>query len=105
MDFLLRRARIVPLDGGPGWAGPVDLIVEAGRVRDIDHDLPRPTGCPEIDAVGRWEIPGLWDQHTHLRMWTAASGRLDLGGTRSADEAMARLRARLAATPGEPVPA
>ena len=71
MDFLLRRARIVELDAGPGWVGPVDLLVEAGRIRDIDHDLPRPPGFPEVDADGRWVIPGLWDQHTHLAMWTA----------------------------------
>ena len=46
MDFLLRSARIVELDGGPGWVGPVDLLVEAGRVRDVDHALPRPPGIP-----------------------------------------------------------
>ena len=80
MDFLLRRARIVELGDGPGWAGPVDVLVEAGRVRDIDHDLPRPPGFPEVDADERWLIPGLWDQHAHLRMWTASSGRLDLAG-------------------------
>ena len=103
MDFLLRSARIVELDGGPGWVGPVDLLVEAGRVRDVDHALPRPPGIPELDAGGRWVIPGLWDQHTHLAMWTASSGRLDLAGTRSADEALARLRGRLAVSPGRPV--
>ena len=103
MDFLLRNARIVELDGGPGWVGPVDLLVEAGRIRDVDHGLPRPPGIPELDAGGRWVIPGLWDQHTHLAMWTASSGRLDLAGTRSADEALARLRGRLAASPGRPV--
>ena len=75
MDFLLRRARIVELGGGPEWAGPVDVLVEAGRVRDIDHDLPRPPGIPEVDAEERWLIPGLWDHHTHLKMWTATSGR------------------------------
>jgi predicted amidohydrolase YtcJ len=41
--------------------------------------------------------------HTHLAMWTATSGRLDLAGTRSAAEALSRLRARLAAAPGAPV--
>ncbi len=103
MDFLLRRARIVELDGGPGWAGPVDVLVEAGRIRDIDHDLPRPPGIPEVDAEERWLIPGLWDHHTHLKMWTATSGRLDTIGTRSADEVLSRVRGRLAAAPGEPV--
>ena len=103
MDFLLRRARIVELADGPGWVGPVDVLVEAGRVRDIDHDLPRPPGFPEVDAEERWLVPGLWDQHTHLAMWTASSGRLDLAGTRSVDEALSRLRGRLAALPGAPV--
>jgi predicted amidohydrolase YtcJ len=103
MDFLLRRARIVELDDGPGWVGQVDLLVEGGVVREVGRDLDRPAGIGEVDAEGRWVVPGLWDQHTHLAMWTATSGRLDLSGTRSADEAVARLRGRLAASPGEPV--
>ena len=103
MDFLLRRAGVVELDDGPGWVGPVDVLVEAGAVREVGHDLERPAGIVELDADGRWLVPGLWDKHTHLRMWTASSGRLDLAGTRSADEALSRLRARLAATPGQPV--
>src|SRR5215204_2175290 len=103
MDFLLRRAQIVGLDDGPAWVGPVDLLVEAGVVREVGHDLDRPAGIAEVDADGRWVLPGLWDQHTHLKMWTASSGRLDLAGTRSADDALARVRARLDAAPGQPV--
>ena len=103
MDFLLRNARIVELDGGPGWVGPVDLLVEAGRVREVGHDLERPAGIADVDAGGRWLIPGLWDHHTHLKMWTATSGRLDMIGTRSVDDALSRLRGRLAAVPGEAV--
>src|SRR3954453_6288575 len=103
MDFLLRRARLVQLDDGPAWAGSVDVLVEGGRLREVDHELDRPVGIPEVDGDGRWLIPGLWDHHTHLRMWTATSGRLDMSGTRSAAEALSRLRGRLAASPGEPV--
>jgi predicted amidohydrolase YtcJ len=102
-DFLLRRARLVELDDGPAWVGPVDLLVEGGVVREVGHVLERPPGIEELDADGRWLMPGLWDAHTHLKMWTATSGRLDLIGTRSADEALSRLRARRAAAPGRPV--
>ncbi len=103
MDFLVRGARIVDLQGGPGWVGTVDVLVESGVVREVDHDLERPAGITEIRAGGRWLIPGLWDQHTHLAMWTATSGRVDLAGTRSVAEVQERLRARLAARPGQPV--
>ncbi len=103
MEFLLRGARIVELDSGPGWVGPVDLLIEAGVVREVGRDLDRPAGIAEIDAGERWLMPGLWDKHTHLAMWTATTGRLDLAGTRSSDEALSRLRGRLAAAPGEPV--
>jgi len=103
MDFLLRGARIVELGTGPGWSGAVDLLVEAGQVREVGRDLDRPAGIAEVEAEGRWLIPGIWDQHTHLAMWTATTGRLDLVGTRSSAEALSRLRGRLAAAPGEPV--
>ena len=98
MDFLLRRARIVELDGGPGWVGPVDLLVEAGVVREVDRDLDRPAGIAEVDAggalagagaVGPAHPPGHVDRH--LR--PARPGRHALGrrGT------VAGLRGRLAA--------
>jgi len=103
MDFVLRNARVVPLDGGAEWAGPVDLIVEGGSVREVGHTLEHPAGLRELDAGGRWLIPGLWDQHTHLAMWTATSGRLDLAGTGSVAEVAGRLRQRLAEQPGRPV--
>ena len=72
-------------------------------VREVGHDLERPAGIEEVDAEGRWLIPGLWDTHTHLKMWTATTGRVDMVGTRSVDEALNRLRSRLATSPGRPV--
>jgi hypothetical protein len=102
MDFLLRSARIVELDGGPGWVGPVDLLVEAGRVRDVDHALPRPPGIPELDAGGRWSSLACGPAHppgdVDGELRPARPGR-----HRSADEALARLRGRLAVSPGRPV--
>ncbi|MGI8522723.1 MAG: amidohydrolase [Nocardioides sp.] len=100
--FVLRRARIVELGRRPGWQGPVDVLVEAGVVREVGHDLDRPAGLDEFDADGRWLIPGLWDQHVHLGQWTANRDRLDLAGTESPEDAVARVR-RVAAARTRPL--
>ena len=85
--------------GGRGWVGPVDLFVEQGTVREIGHGLDRAAGIEEYDAQGRWAIPGLWDAHVHLAQWTARRDRLDLAGTESPAEALARVSDRLAEPP------
>jgi predicted amidohydrolase YtcJ len=99
-DFVLRNLRIVELGPGPGWAGPVDLFVENGRVLSVGHEMERPLGLEEFDAEGRWAIPGLWDAHVHLSQWTALGQRLDLAGTESPEAALARVRDHLAEHPG-----
>ncbi len=99
-DFLLRDVRLVELGKGRSWVGPVDVLVEQGSIREIGHSLDRPAGIEAYDAQGRWAIPGLWDQHVHLAQWTARRDRLDLAGTTSPDDALARVRAWLATHPG-----
>jgi predicted amidohydrolase YtcJ len=99
-DFVLRNVRIVQLGRGPGWSGPVDLIVEQGVVQNIGHGLDRPLGIEEYDADGRWAIPGLWDHHVHLAQWTAHGQRLDLAGSESPEHVVARVRDHLAEHPG-----
>jgi predicted amidohydrolase YtcJ len=99
-DFVLRNVRVVELGRGRGWVGPVDVFVEQGTVREIGHGLDHPAGIEEYDAQGRWLIPGLWDAHVHLAQWTARRDRLDLGGTESPSEALARVGDRLGSRPG-----
>jgi predicted amidohydrolase YtcJ len=99
-DFLLRDVRLVELGRGRTWVGPVDVLVEQGTIREIGHALDRPAGIEDFDAQGRWAIPGLWDHHVHLGAWTASRDRLDLSGTESPADALARVRARLATDPG-----
>ena len=60
-------------------------------------------GLPEVEADGRWLLPGLWDHHVHLTQWTLTSARLDLTGARSADQAIAAVRERLEARPDQSV--
>ncbi len=99
-DFVLRNVRIVELGRGPGWAGPVDVVVEQGAVQNIGHGLERPLGIEELDGDGRWLIPGLWDHHVHLAQWTASGQRLDLSGSESPEHVVARVGDHLAEHPG-----
>ncbi len=97
---MLRNVHIVELGHGPGWAGPVDIVVEQGSVHNIGHGLDKPLGLEEYDADGRWVIPGLWDQHVHLGGWTASEQQLDLSGSESPEHAVVRVREHLAGHPG-----
>jgi predicted amidohydrolase YtcJ len=99
-DCVLRDVRIVELGRGPGWAGPVDLVIEQGMVQNIGHRLDRPLGFEEYDGGGRWVIPGLWDAHVHLAQWTPRGERLDLSGSASPEHVVARVREHLARHPG-----
>ncbi|MEP9382179.1 amidohydrolase [Nocardioides cheoyonin] len=107
-DLLLRRGRLVPLTGAPAYAGrsgagPVDVLVRRGVVAEIGPALQRLAGVEEYDADGRWLMPGLWDQHTHLGQWTLTASRLDLHGTSSPEEVLAVVGAAVAASPGTPL--
>lgn len=86
----------------PGSSERIDIVIDERRgvVTAVEpHDVGNPAGYTgggsDIDAEGRWVIPGLWDCHTHFTQWAKTLGRLDLIEARSASEAMAMLRAHL----------
>ncbi|SDL31614.1 amidohydrolase [Microbacterium azadirachtae] len=69
--------------------GPVDVLLEDGRIADI-----APAGALRLhgevrDGDGAWIAPGLWDHHVHTVQWALAAQREDLSATRSAVEAAA----------------
>lgn len=92
-SLLLRRARPVPVSAGSGGVPPavpdrpVDLRIADGVVVEVAPDLRRSTGEEELDAGGRFLLPGLWDTHVHLGSWTIASRRLDVSAARTPREA------------------
>jgi hypothetical protein len=96
-DLLLRRARVVPVGGVPAPPGLVDVLVRGGTVTELAPRLDD-AGCPTVDADGRWLLPGLWDHHVHMTQWARSVGRLDLAGTRSPHEVLARVSDALRAT-------
>jgi predicted amidohydrolase YtcJ len=104
-DLLIRNTRLVPIEPRAGNAAPglSDVLVEDGKVTGVGEQLDRPASVEEIDADGRWCIPGLWDQHVHLTQWTLTAQRLDLAGTRSPEQVLAAVGARVSAASGQPV--
>jgi cytosine/creatinine deaminase len=60
VDWLIRQAQVW------GQAGPVDLLLQGGRIAGIGPSIPLPAGACEIDGRGLLAIPGLVDAHAHL---------------------------------------
>jgi predicted amidohydrolase YtcJ len=87
-SLLLRRVRVVPLDG-PAAADPVDVLISEDGVITEVAAVARPRGVPVVDGDGRWLIPGLWDAHVHLGQWALATRRLDLSRTSSPEDVLA----------------
>src|SRR5690606_22713621 len=89
-SLLVRRARLVPVASRRGCTTPhhpdtVDVLIVDGTVVEVGPGLLR-RGEDELDADGRWLVPGLWDQHLHSGQWARSFGRIDLGPARSAAE-------------------
>ncbi len=107
-SLLIRNARVVPVTD-PAPDEPVDVVVESGVVSAIVPRRSTQAGRDEsqveevVEADGRWLIPGLWDQHTHVGLWTVASARLDLAATRTPEDVLAAVGQRIGAGPGGPV--
>jgi predicted amidohydrolase YtcJ len=108
----------------PGAGGePADLVLENGNVVTMDAARPKATwvavrgdrivavgtageaeawkgeGTRVVDLAGRTVIPGIVEGHAHFLSTGAMRLDLDLTGTRSFEEVVARVAARVAATP------
>jgi predicted amidohydrolase YtcJ len=79
MDPALPTARALAIAGE----------VVAGGVATHESALPGPE---RVDLGGRCVVPGFSDSHVHFPTWALARRRLSLEGTRSLDEAVARVR-------------
>lgn len=90
--LVLRRARL------HGRDAPVDVVLRDGRIAAVGGP-PDHAGAHVVDLDGRWLLPGLWDQHTHLTQWALARGRLDVSGATSAAQVVDLVAARLRTGP------
>ena len=95
------------------------MILERGTVRTLDPSLPTASalaiagdriaggvgthetalpGPERVDLGGRCVLPGLNDAHVHFPTWAVARSEVRLEGTRSVEEAVARVREALGRT-------
>ncbi len=68
-----RRMASLILRGGTVFDGErvrerTDVAIVDGRVSAVGPDLPKIEGAQDIDATGRFVMPGLIDAHTHLAL-------------------------------------
>lgn len=49
-------------------AGPVEILVEGGRIAEIGRSVHRPAGAEVVDLSDRTASPGFIDTHVHLTM-------------------------------------
>ena len=73
--LIVRNATIIEGNGTPA-SGPKDIVIENGRIVDIVALDPvalsrgtsrRPAGDVEIDAKGKYVMPGLINAHAHIQ--------------------------------------
>ena len=73
--LIVRNATIIEGNGTPA-SGPKDIVIENGRITDIVALDPvalsrgtgrRPAGDVEIDARGKYVMPGLINAHAHIQ--------------------------------------
>jgi hypothetical protein len=81
------------------------MLVEGDRVVQVYAKAPpRPARARQVDLQGATVVPGLADAHLHLAALGAKAREVDLRGTRSAGEAVARVQQFVAQhDPGEPI--
>jgi imidazolonepropionase-like amidohydrolase len=71
--LVLREACV--LDEGGGFAGPLDVLVEDGRVARVGRGLAA-DGAASYDFSGLWILPGIFDCHDHVSFSTVDTNEL-----------------------------
>jgi dihydroorotase len=65
MGLLIKGGRVI--DPLQGIDETVDILVQAGRIKELGNNLKAETGFEIIEAAGLLVTPGLIDMHVHLR--------------------------------------
>ena len=63
-DLIIRNGHVV--DPGNHFDGEADVAIEDGHIADVKPGL-EASAKEEMDASGKYVIPGIIDMHTHMR--------------------------------------
>lgn len=68
-DLILQNGRVI--DPARGFDGIASVLIENGKILDVGENFEigaeRRARFEQIDARGKWVVPGLIDMHVHLR--------------------------------------
>lgn len=98
-NYLLRQVRVVSRESSN--VDPLDLRISGGKVLESGVDLPLRPEEALIEGNGRWVIPGLWDQHVHMGLWSQSSARLDLSSAKEASDVLEIVKNHIEASGSE----
>ena len=65
MSILIRRARVLTMDGEDAIHDGADVLIEGGAIASVGADLDAPPDTDVIEAEGRVCMPAFVDAHTH----------------------------------------
>ncbi len=69
VDLVLRKGRVI--DPAGGYDAVADVFIENGVIAEVSANIEigpdRLSRIEQIDARGKWIVPGLIDMHVHLR--------------------------------------
>lgn len=98
-DLLLTNGKVHTLDPAHPYADA--MAISSMRVVGFGHAAPGTVGsrAKVIDLQGRTVIPGLVDHHIHFTGYAMGLARVQLEGTRTLDETLARIALRAQSVP------
>src|SRR5947209_5959170 len=64
--LVIRNAMVADGNGTPA-SGPKDIVIENGRITSVVASTMHPESAAEIDAAGKYVLPGLINMHGHLQ--------------------------------------
>jgi len=71
-DVLIRNATVLTVTGGT--LEDSDVLITNGIIAEIGSDLRAPRGVEEVDATGKFVMPGIIDAHAHIALSSINEG-------------------------------
>lgn len=63
-DLLIRNGTVLTIT--KGTLDQTDILIEHGKITGIGKNLKAPKGIREVDATGKFVMPGIIDAHSHI---------------------------------------